>query len=98
MPESGKGKRESLKVDLRNGRRTVYHLINRCSLAGYEAPDLVANFGNASSVPLDYAKSLTKSVDKRIRLLPPHREHLAQGFERYYICVGLPIAIDPFDD
>lgn len=98
LPNAGKNKRDSLKSELMKGRRIGYQLINRCSINGYEAPHLVADFGEAFSIPLDYAKSLIRGGGKRVRILPPYREHLAQGFARFYMRVGLPISIDPFDD
>jgi hypothetical protein len=33
---------------------------------------------------------------KRLRLLPPYREHLSQSFARFFMRVGLPIDIPPF--
>ena len=29
--------------------------------------------------------------------MPPHREHLSQAFARFFMRVGLPIDIAPFD-
>ena len=33
---------------------------------------------------------------KRLRLLPPYREHLSQAFARFFMRVGLPVDIPPF--
>lgn len=89
-----KEKQNSTKSELKKGRRTAYHLLNACDLIGYEAPHLVADFGDAFSVPLEYAVELA-DIAERVRLLPPYREQLAQMFARFYMRVGLPIEVDP---
>ncbi len=35
-------------------------------------------------------------LPSRLRLLPPYREHLAQGFARFFMRVGLPVDIPAF--
>jgi hypothetical protein len=83
---------KSKKSELRKGRLTAYHLLNVCEVAGHEAPHLVADFGDAFSIPLEYAVELA-GTGQRIRMLPPYREHLAQMFARFYMRVGLPIDV-----
>jgi hypothetical protein len=34
---------------------------------------------------------------RRLRLLPPYREHLSQAFARFFMRVGLPVDIPPFN-
>jgi hypothetical protein len=58
---------------------------------------------------LNYAKGIQKAIlpsedllreyvkdKKRIRLLPPYREHLSQAFARHFMRVGLPSGIPQF--
>ena len=91
----GKDKQKSTKVNLERGRLHAYHLLNLCDIAGYEAPHLVADFGDAFSIPLDYATALAGEFAQRVRLLPPYREHLAQMFARFYMRIGLPVDVAP---
>ncbi len=90
-----KEKQNSTKSNLRKGRNTAHHLLNACDITGHEAPHLVADFGDAFGIPVEYAIELA-SAGGRIRLLPPYREHLAQMFARFYMRVGLPIEVEPF--
>jgi hypothetical protein len=39
---------------------------------------------------------LSKRNGKRLRLLPPYREHLSQAFARFFMRIGLPVHIDLF--
>jgi hypothetical protein len=87
-------KQRSAKDNLIKGRYTAYHLLNKCELAGYEAPHLVADFGEAFSIPFEYALELVGTTE-RLRLLPPYREQLAQMFARFYMRVGLPVEVAP---
>ena len=89
-----KGKRDAHKDALLKGRKTAYHLLNRCTVEGLEGPHLVVDFGDAFSVPVSYAQELASAVP-RLRLLPPYREHLAQQFGRFYMRIGLPLNVEP---
>ena len=87
--KSSKGKEE-----LRRGNVTGYHLLNNCELKDFITGYRVVDFRNVYSVPLDFIKEFNKS--KRLRLLPPYREHLSQAFARFFMRVGLPVDIPPF--
>lgn len=87
--------RKSRKANLKSGRVIAHHLLNLCTLEGFGAPHLVADFGDAFSIPVHYAVELA-GVAQRVRLLPPYREQLSQMFARFYMRVGLPIEVDPF--
>ncbi len=89
------GGRNDKREKLKRGHFVAYHLLNLCSIDGHHTPHTVVDFGDAFSVPIEYARGLTAGA-ARLRLLAPYREHLAQGFARYYMRVGLPIPIDPF--
>lgn len=86
--KSGKGKEE-----LRRGNVPGYHLLNKCDIEGFETDYLVVDFRNVYGVPFDY---LAKRSDRRLRLLPPYREHLSQAFARFFMRVGLPVDIPSF--
>jgi len=84
------------KESLRQGNISGYHLLDRCRLEGFENDYLVVDFRNVYGVPLGFITDLAKDRDKRLRLLPPYREHLSQAFARFFMRVGLPVDIPPF--
>src|SRR5262245_58818916 len=84
VPGGGKEKLSSWKADPKKGARPAYHLLNPCKLDGHLWAHLVADFGDAFSIPLDYAQQLASAVP-RVRLLPPYREQLSQIFARFYM-------------
>jgi hypothetical protein len=81
------------KESLRQGNLPGYHLLNRCELEEFETDFLVVDFRNVYGVPLDFLIELSKRNGKRLRLLPPYREHLSQAFARFFMRVGLPVDI-----
>lgn len=85
----------NMKANLKRGRLTAYHLLNICELENFELPHLVVDFGDAFSVPIEYAEALA-GTGNRLRLLPPYREQMAQMFARFYMRVGLPIDVAEF--
>jgi len=47
------------------------------------------------SLPVRFVRK--KAADgRRLRLLPPYREHLSQAFARFFMRVGLPVDIPAF--
>lgn len=84
------------KESLRQGNLPGYHLLNRCELEGFVADFQVVDFRNVYGIPLDFLIDLSKHNDKRLRLMPPYREHLSQAFARFFMRVGLPVDIDFF--
>lgn len=48
------------------------------------------------SIPYDFLKQLANDQGKRLRLLSPYKEHLAQAFARVFMRVGLPEDLPPF--
>ncbi len=68
-------------------------------LAGSADPELSTNvrivdFGRIFSLPKRFLREFAASQGKRLRLCPPYREHLAQGFARFFMRVGLPQDIE----
>jgi hypothetical protein len=84
------------KEALRRGNVPGYHLLNKCEIDGFQTDYLVVDFRNVYSVPFDFIVELAKRRGKRLRLLPPYREHLSQAFARFFMRVGLPVDIPPF--
>ena len=93
---SGFFKSKRGKEALRRGNVPGYHLLNKCELDGFKTEYLVVDFRSVYSVPFDFLVELAKKREKRIRLLPPYREHLSQAFARFFMRVGLPVDIPPF--
>ncbi len=89
--KSSKGKEQ-----LRRGNSPGYHLLNKCELEDFITDYRVVDFRNIYSISLDFIKDFNKTKDKRLRLLPPYREHLSQAFARFFMRVGLPVDIPHF--
>ena len=88
------GKR--MREKLRQGNLPGYHLLNKSSIEGMETDFLVVDFRNVYGAPTKYLEKKALEADRRLRLLPPYREHLAQAFARYFMRVGLPVDIPKF--
>ncbi len=84
------------KEALRQGNVPGYHLLNRCEINGFESDYLVVDFRSVYSVPFNFILDLAKKRGRRLRLLPPYREHLSQAFARFFMRVGLPVDIPSF--
>ncbi len=89
-------KNPKMKESLRRGYLPGYHLLNKCEIDGFKIEYLVVDFRSVYSVPFDFLVELAKKRSKRLRLLPPYREHLSQAFARFFMRVGLPVDIPPF--
>lgn len=85
-----------MKEGLRRGHLPGYHLLNKCEIEKFETDYLVVDFRSVYSVPFGFLTELARKRNKRLRLLPPYREHLSQAFARFFMRVGLPIDIPPF--
>lgn len=85
------------KEHLRRGHQPNYHLLNSCDLGeGLDTDFLVVDFRNVFGVPRGYLERKISTEEKRIRLLSPYKEHLAQAFARFFMRVGLPVDIERF--
>ena len=67
-------------------------------IAGHDGdpkrPISVVNLRQVFSLPKTFLRDMAKA--KHLRLLPPYREHVSQGFARFFMRVGLPIDIPAF--
>ena len=84
------------KETLRQGNIPGYHLLNKCEFDDFEREYTVVDFRETYSLPFSLLKDIAKNQQKRLRLLPPYREHLSQAYARFFMRVGLPIDIPSF--
>ncbi len=79
----------------RKGQLPDIHVIAASTVAGFERDIRIVDFRRIYSLPVPFVRHKAAS-SKRLRLLPPYREHLSQSFARFFMRVGLPINIPPF--
>jgi hypothetical protein len=79
--------------NLKQGHYHSYHLMQK-DINLNIADNIVVDFRNVYGIGYDFLKQHIYKLETRIRLLPPYREYLSQAFARYFMRVGLPIAID----
>ncbi|MCI0691854.1 hypothetical protein L0337_07580 [candidate division KSB1 bacterium] len=84
------------KEDIRRGNVPGYLMLYASTLPGFERPIRAVSFHRVYSLPLVFLRGMAQARGKRLRLLPPYREHLGQAFARYFMRVGLPVDIPPF--
>lgn len=89
-------KKKEGKEGLRRGYLPGYHLLNRCESEPFETDFLIVDFRNVYGVPFNFLLEFANRSEKRLRLLPPYREHLSQAFARFFMRVGLPLDIPEF--
>lgn len=78
---------------LRHGNLPGYHLICDADQDGQTLPVSVVDFHEVYSAPTALVRQFITAAGLRLRLCPPYKEHLAQAFARFFMRVGLPIAI-----
>ena len=83
--------------ELRIGRRHRYCMLHQCNLDDFPKEIQIVDLGHVFSIPYHVMKQMAKSGGKRLRLLSPYKEKLAQAFAYYYMRVALPIDIPQFD-
>lgn len=89
-------KKKEGKEALRQGNVPGYHLLNKCEIDGLIRDYMVVDFRHSYSLPFTFINDISRKQDKRLRLLPPYREHLSQAYARFFMRVGLPIDIPKF--
>jgi len=75
---------------VRKGAQYRYLLLNDCPDATPPLGIRIVDFGRPFSLPKAFLQSLASSQPGRPRLRSPYREHLSQGFARFFMRVGLP--------
>ena len=82
--------------DARRGNLPGVHLLASSDFAGTLSEIRVVDFRRVSTLPLTFLRKRVLTQQRRLRLLPPYREHLSQAFARFFMRVGLPVDIPAF--
>lgn len=82
--------------DIRRGNRPSYHMLDACNLDEKKQGIQVVDFRSVFSVPYSFLKSFAGVRGKRLRLLSPYKEDLAQAFGKFFMRVARPKSIQPF--
>lgn len=92
---TGKAKKKVIE-NLRKGFLPGYHLLDKGE--GFFVDYQVVDFRNVYGIQIDTLREICTKLEKRVRLMPPYREHLSQSFARFFMRVGLPqdIVIDEY--
>ena len=80
--------------DARRGNLPGFHMLAESSEAGFTQEGRIVDFRKIYTLPVKYLQARGNKL--HLRLLPPYREHLSQGFARFFMRVGLPMDIPPF--
>ncbi len=94
--ENANYKSPKMRESIRRGQVPGYHMLNKCVISGFETEYQIVDFKSTYAVHIDFLTEFVATTGKRIRLLPPYREHLSQAFARFFMRVGLPTDIAPF--
>ena len=87
--------KDSEMENARKGRFPVFHVLATSTIPGFEREVRVVDFQRVYSLPVPFVRKRA-GMARRLRLLPPYREHLSQSFARFFMRVGLPIDIPSF--
>ena len=82
---------------VRKGRHEGLHLLASPEKPQDNKVSLVVDFGHIVSLPFDYLTRHAESLGNRWRLKSPFLEHFSQAFARFFMRVGLPSGIPPFN-
>ena len=86
---------KSERIAIAKEHRPSVHMVERCDVKGFEFERRVIEFRTIYTLPKAFVMNFARSMGKRIRILPPYREHLSQAFARYFMRVGLPRTLRP---
>lgn len=84
------------KEAVRRGNQSAYHMLAACEREDLKLDIRIVDFHRVFSLPKSFLSQFAANQGKRLRLLPPYREHLSQAFARFFMRVGLPTDIPPF--
>ena len=82
---------------IRKGTEPGLHLIASPTDPGNNRAAYVVDFGHIVSVPIESLRRHAVSLGDRWRLDSPYLEHFSQAFARFFMRVGLPSSIPPFN-
>lgn len=96
--ELGESDPRFLKGDFQDllvkGRVEGFHPINKSDVDGLQRGWRVVQFQRVIEMRVDKVREQLPDLGKRLRLASPYKEHLSQGFARFFMRVGLPVAIE----
>jgi len=82
--------------EIRQGKIWNLSMLNAYDGDALQMDIRIVDFREVLSLPRNFLESWLSDQGKRLRLLPPYREHLSQAFARFFMRVGLPIDIPRF--
>jgi len=82
---------------VRKGRVEGLHMLASPEQPGNNRMALVVDFRQIFSLPIEYLHRHAGSLGDRWRLQSPYLEHFSQAFARFFMRVGLPAHIPPFN-
>lgn len=92
---------EFRKIDrleqIRQGKQYGYCMLNASAFPDLAYEIQIVDLGVVFSVPYETLKQMAKSGGKRLRLLSPYKEKLAQAFAYYYMRIASPTDIPKFE-
>jgi hypothetical protein len=69
-------------------------ILNARNISELNIEHRIVDFHDIYTIPRVFLESLlVQRNQRRLRLLPPYREHLSQTFTRYFMRVGLPVTV-----
>lgn len=92
--KSGKTPNQGYFKEVKDGKVVALHLLSDFQSDELKREHYCVDLRQLYSLPLKTLELIAGSKGKRLRLLPPYREHLSQAFARVFMRVGLPSDID----
>jgi hypothetical protein len=89
----GKNWSKERRESLRQGNIPGYYLCNEADQDSIKMGIKIVDFHEVYTSPIKSVKAFATKNEKRLRLLPPYREHMSQAFARFFMRVGLPVDI-----
>jgi len=78
------------KDNIKKERMPALHLIEKCDSENFPFEKQVVDFRAIYTLPKEFVFAFAETLNIRVRLLSPYKEHLSQAFARYFMRVGLP--------
>ena len=81
--------------NIKDGYQWNLSMLNEGSVQGLSIARRIVEFQDLYTVPRSFLETLIQErAEPRLRLKPPYREHLSQAFARFFMRVGLPVAVN----
>jgi hypothetical protein len=92
LVDQGLLKPADVRGPIRGGRVFGWYFLPKCAESGL--PESIVDLRQLHTVALDLLVALSRRGQRRVRLQPLYREHLAKHFADTYSRIGLP---EPYD-